>query len=277
MEAAFPRDGAAASAVPGLFASSWFGWALAVPSHQRLWQLSGQDPWVRYGVPRRLPGLVLHRDGAIVVERTHRWNARRHGLVGLGTAASLDRLLARVVAHDLPAALGITSVSVPRELAAVPGRHLDLDGGRCWAWMWTRRSPAVHPLEHRVLRLDDTTDSARITTLATAHSPTAEGDPGTGRSELWVGVEVAGELVAVGALQRPDGAAAHLAGIVVDDAHRGRGWGAAVTAALTRAAVTREGVCTLGVYADNAPALRLYRRLGYRVAHTWHSRGLRVG
>lgn len=250
---------------------------LAVPSHQRLLELSGQDPWVRYGIPAPLPGLALHLDGALLVQRRHPWIPRRRGLVGLGPERALDELLALAVAADLPAAVGARSLSVPQELSHVPPHHLALDEGARWDWLWTTRCPPQHPREHQVVELDDVLDAERIVELSRAHSPSAEGEPGTGRSERWAGVQQAGRLVAAGAAQRPEGAAAHLAGIVVADSVRGQGYGGAVTAWLTRAAVARDGVCTLGVYAGNDAALRLYRRLGYRVGHCWHSRTLSRG
>ena len=53
---------------------------------------------------------------------------------------------------------------------------------------------------------------------------------------------------------------------------RGRGLGAAVTARLTREAITGVGVCTLGMYADNAVARRVYHRLGYATVHQLSTR-----
>lgn len=61
---------------------------------------------------------------------------------------------------------------------------------------------------------------------------------------------------------------------MTDVALRGRGLGRAVTAGLTRWAIARHGVCTLGMYSDNPPARALYLGLGYRTAYAWHSRRL---
>ena len=64
----------------------------------------------------------------------------------------------------------------------------------------------------------------------------------------------------------------HLRGVTVLPRARGRGLGRRVSAALTDHALTHgSGVATLGVYVDNAPALRIYRDLGYRVVHTFSS------
>lgn len=49
----------------------------------------------------------------------------------------------------------------------------------------------------------------------------------------------------------------------------------AVTAAATRAVLAVGApVCTLGTYADNRPARRVYARLGYRCEHRFSSRAL---
>lgn len=248
---------------------------LAVWSHSRLLEASGDDPWVRYAVADPLPRTAWELDGALLVERRHRWMEHRHSLVCLGPSDSVEALLGRAVTAGVPAWLGVRSLSVPDRLSQVAARAVDLADGARWAWMWTTASPTLQSVEDEVVDLDDRRDAAQIAALSGAHSPTAEGDPGTGRSERWVGVRRDDRLVAAGALQRPDSGVAHLAGIVVATGHRGRGLGTAVTAALTRRAVLEEGVCTLGVYAHNDTGLRLYQRLGYRVGHTWHSRALR--
>ena len=48
--------------------------------------------------------------------------------------------------------------------------------------------------------------------------------------------------------------------------------GLAVSAHLTREAIADEGVCTLGMYSDNAVARRVYHGLGYTGDHLWSSR-----
>lgn len=52
-----------------------------------------------------------------------------------------------------------------------------------------------------------------------------------------------------------------------------------MTAGLTRAALVADGpitgLCTLGMFADNEPARRLYGRLGFRTAQRFASRRVR--
>jgi ribosomal protein S18 acetylase RimI-like enzyme len=54
-----------------------------------------------------------------------------------------------------------------------------------------------------------------------------------------------------------------LAGITVARACQGRGLGAALTAGMTRQLLRAYDVVALGVMSDNAPAIHLYRRLGF--------------
>jgi ribosomal protein S18 acetylase RimI-like enzyme len=71
-------------------------------------------------------------------------------------------------------------------------------------------------------------------------------------------------------LRQPDGTG-HVRGVAVAESQRGRGLGRELSRALTRAAMADSGVCSLGVYVDNEPALRTYRSLGYEVVHTFTS------
>ena len=51
----------------------------------------------------------------------------------------------------------------------------------------------------------------------------------------------------------------------------GQGLGTSVSAALTRRALAVCGTATLGVYVDNAPALAVYDRLGFRTHVSFRS------
>lgn len=245
-----------------------------ITSHADLLDLTGADPFVRWGIPDPLTGEVLAGRGAVAVERCGR---RGRGLwvfphSGGGSAQVRELLesLAGVVDE-----LGITGISLPQQYADQLAAVYDLGDGGEWDWMWTTRIPPVVPSEDQLVSLDDTADADELTELSTAHSPTAEGDPGTGRTRLWLGVRTpTGELVAAGAMQLLDSGAPHLAGIVTHGAHRGHGLGRAVTAGLTRHAIAEHGVCTLGMYSANPPARALYHGLGYATAYAWHSRRL---
>lgn len=83
-----------------------------------------------------------------------------------------------------------------------------------------------------------------------------------------------GETVACCALAREDGCAL-VFGIAVDPSARGRGWGTAVTAhALLHARSSGAHLAFLQVDVHNAPALRVYHRLGFREAYRYWYRVL---
>ena len=75
----------------------------------------------------------------------------------------------------------------------------------------------------------------------------------------------------MGALYRDPSGAGHLRSVSTHPDAAGRGLGTAVSAALTRAALAVSGTATRGVYVDNAPALAVYDRLGFRTVVTFRS------
>ncbi len=165
-----------------------------------------------------------------------------------------------------------------RALAPPPGYAVD--GAGVWDLLWTTEDPQSagsrrDPPLHHLVELEDRADAAEIEEFGRRHNPTFEGLPGRGYAELWLGARGAGGgLTAVGAVHRLASGVPHLAGIVVDPAHRRAGLGEALTVELTRWSLRSHGVSTLGVYADHADALRLYDRLGYRFGQRLHTRVL---
>lgn len=250
---------------------------VVVGTHARLLEHSGDDPYVRWGVPDPLPGLALALPGgAVAVERV---GGRRHGFVlwpvpgAADQSGALRRLLRHLEEGGHRARTGATGLSVPQQHAAVLADLYRLGAGGDWEWMWTTRAPAAQPGEDRLIELDDAHDAEEITAFSVLHNARGEGHAGTGAAERWLAVrDAAGALVAVGAMQRLPSGLPHLAGIVTHDRHRGTGLGAAVTAGLTRLALSQAPACTLGMYSDNAVARRVYHRLGYATAHAWCSR-----
>jgi len=119
--------------------------------------------------------------------------------------------------------------------------------------------------------------AARIGAFLRAHSPrhstTPDGDP----AGPWVGVLGGdGALLACGTWAEVAAGVPVLASIAVAPAARGRGLGAAVTAALTRRAFTTGApACAVDLYSDNDAARRRYRRLCYRLDQEFSSWSLR--
>lgn len=244
--------------------------------HDHALALSENDPWVRWALARPLTGTVWHGPGTLAVER----QGRRHSLVLIPLPSApdadqaMDQSIAAIVDGEHLQRLGVASVTVPQQHLDVLQRHLDVGAGGDWEWMWTQHRPARLPAEDDVVTLDDRDDAEQIETLSREHSPTAEGEPGTGRTDLWLGVRGSDGLIAAGAMQRLPSGIPYLAGIVVHTNFRGQGLGAAVTAGLTRAGLADSGVCALSLYSTNDIGRALYHRLGYATAWAWASRML---
>lgn len=243
-------------------------------SHLELVDAVGGNPCVRYEIPDDLPYPAWISGSSAVMMRTS--HTGRLGLAGVGSAEDIVGLIAELAGTG--ALSGIASVTMPRSEIDTIAAHLRLTGeGGNWDWLWTTAAPPANDAEIPVVELNDAADATELRALNARGLPEAESEPGSGRTELWLGVRgTAGRLVAAGALHRTAAGAPHLAGIVVDPDHRGAGLGAAILGALTRAALARPGrvagVSTLGMDADNTSARRLYHRLGYRTAMQFASR-----
>lgn len=173
--------------------------------------------------------------------------------------------------------LGAQVVSVVQEHAGVAHDELALGDGGDWEWMSITSPPPQDPREAGIVHLDDRADAAEMTAFTRSHNPRVWTEIGTGRVHRWMGLrDRSGALVAIGGAEKEDTGIPHLAGIVTATTHRGRGLGAVVSSALTRWALAHHGACTLGMFSDNDGARRLYHRLGYRTARSWHSRALTV-
>lgn len=249
-----------------------------IDDHDQALAWSGDDPWVRWALPRPLDWNVWRGPGTLIAER----RGRRHGLTiipvpaAADPAVAVDHTLADLAAGSRLRELGVAGVTVPQQHLYLLTRHLAVEPGGDWDWLWTQSQPVDIEAENHLVELDDQADAEPIAALSQVHSPTAEGEPGSGLTELWLGVRerTTGRLIAAGAMQRLASGIPHLAGIVVHRDHRRQGLGAAVTAGLTRAGLADSGVCTLSMYTDNPGGRALYYRLGYRVAWAWASRRL---
>lgn len=245
-----------------------------VTSHDELLTATGADPFVRYEIPDNLPTpAFVNGRSALMARRTHNGWA---GMAAIGDADGIGRILADLTGEQ--ALADVSTITIPRASFDALAPQLALTGeGGDWDWMWIDAPPDRLPIDERIVTLDDSADAAELTALNVKGNPSAESEPGSGRTELWLGArDDNGAIVAAGALHRNAAGAGHLTGIVVDPDHRSTGLGAAVTVALSRAAIEGpgriSGVCTLGMYATNDVAGRLYRRLGYRTAQAFASR-----
>ena len=190
----------------------------------------------------------------------------RPSVLGLGDPATVDRVVAGA---DVGPARWM---SVPRGCRPQPGvlDGLGLVPFSAWDWLSTGAGlPAHVPGEAQVCRLDPVGDADSIRSCLRASNPETSADP-AGPDELgWWGVHADGQLAGVvGAVARGaegDGRSWHVHGLGVLPTLRRTGAGTALTAALTRAALA-DGASwvSLGMYAQNDAARRIYRRLGFR-------------
>lgn len=226
------------------------------------------DPFLRWNLPR---------DAALA-----RWDVA--GAVGVLAVGRRDALTLTVLGAPPDAATLVATALAERadvERLTLPRGTLPLltdqvarriGDGADWDWWWTADSPAPQPGEDVV---ETVRDDEAIRALLVVASPRPDVAPGVPGLRVWLGVRAEGRLVACGALTERASGAGHLASIATSPAWRGRGLGGAVTAALTRRSLASgDAVCTLGMYADNGPARRMYLRLGYRRAHEFSSRAL---
>lgn len=204
---------------------------------------------------------------------------------GLGDAARARALLAATLDEVAPA-----WVSLPRLGAGPAGVEGAPDGPRpapeedlpgplaaayrpATAWDWWAIDPTGAPApSSAVERLDPAADEAAIRDCLAEANPSTQADPASPGEAGWFGVREGGRLLGViGAstrVGRPAGAdlSWHLHGLGVRPAARRRGLGAALTATAAAAGVEAGADwVSLGMYASNDAARRVYDRLGFVV------------
>lgn len=205
-------------------------------------------------------------------------------LLGVGTPDAAARLLLRADAElrSQGDTLRVRRASLPRgtraALAARPHRAgvvpepFDREPGGAWDWFGSIAPAGVQPGEDRVTELDGPGARDEVARALAVANPHGELPPDEPRSRWWGWRDDAGVLRGVaGASRRVPGQPWVLGSIGTDPAWRGRGIAAAVTAAATRAGLEEVALVTLGMYADNDAARRVYLRLGYTVAQRFES------
>jgi len=221
----------------------------------------GHVPFVRHQLdPALVTGAWVRGGAAVVVAQRLVNEGRVTAVSGFG-----DGKLAGLMSDVADQVDAPDRVMVTASARAIPAQW-PLAEVRQWHWMLTTSPP--QPSVADVVAIEDPDE---VTALLDVVAPDSHARPGTPGIVAWLGIRDAGRLVAVGAaLQQPDGTG-HVRGVAVAEAHRGRGLGRELSRALTLRAMRESGVCSLGVYVDNEPALRIYRGLGYDVVHTFTS------
>ena len=137
------------------------------------------------------------------------------------------------------------------------------------------RPPHVpaQPGEERVEALSGPSAAAEVRACLDVANPLAEMSPEDPWARWWGWRDPDGALRGVvGARQVEPGTPWALGSIATDPAWRGHGIAAATTAVVTRAGLAEADWVTLGMYADNDAARRVYSRLGYAVVQEFESR-----
>lgn len=165
-----------------------------------------------------------------------------------------------------------TRLTLPRGTAPLLPAWVALDGTD-WDFRWLAAPPAPQPGEDAVVDVPD----ELVAPLLAVWSPTASAQPGDPGVRRWVGVAGPEGLLACAADTSAATGVGHLSSIAVHPDARGRGLGAAVTAALIRQ-LFDEGceIVTLGMYADNTAGRALYDHLGMADEHRFTSGPLQI-
>ncbi|GAA0511906.1 hypothetical protein GCM10011581_02150 [Saccharopolyspora subtropica] len=221
------------------------------------------DLLVRWGAQALLPDYPhaagsAWRHGSAVAVFAPALN-RNDRLLFTGTADDAAELLARVLpALDSPKLRPLASTALAHRV----GRLLGLDVRATFGWMHLAAEPPTAPTPRvEWLSPDDEQAISSLLHKANPRSYVFPDDPGARR---WAGVRDAdGTLVAVGGDSWPAPGLRFISGVATHPDHRGTGLSTQVCAFLARE-LAREGAVALMVDADNAPALKVYRRLGFR-------------
>jgi ribosomal protein S18 acetylase RimI-like enzyme len=252
--------------------------------HRRLLEALDHDPYLRFELDPGTLETVATRDGeAVAWVGRHRSGLRwATGLAGdpqdprhlAAAAALLDELAGSDVGTDAE----VRGVTIPRG-----GRELLPEGLRVpepWEWdfWWTVAEPddaaMATTYDGTAVVSDLDAGDARIGLLLDLASPSAPIRPDDPRVVRWAGVEdpagglpETGGLAAVLAVTRPRSGAAHLNDVATHPDRRGRALARLLCGQVTVDAL-RDGspAVTLGMYADNDAARRVYSRLGFTCA-----------
>lgn len=238
-------------------------------------------PFLAADLPRYSDALTWGDSNALALNVRAR-DGHYRALVGVGEPEPLARVLASAFTPEgaplADSALADASLAVASltrgtwDLLPTRVRHsLPLPQVAHWDWMVTTTAPPHRAGEERVVELSLATDRAELETLQRLALPetyTTLDKPDT----RWFGWRDAHGVLRCMAAASNWRTEVHLGSIATHPQWRRRGLGATVTAALTRAGLAAIGQVSLGLYADNHAARRVYERLGFVLAHQVESR-----
>ena len=219
------------------------------------------DAYVRWQLDPDSP-VIGYRRGNATVWSTRSPTRGLRWLYALGTPADTAALATESVDLLDEPPYGLTTTRVVGDLLSDKLRPVEFDE---WDWWWLDRPPPAQAGEEEVAWEADEPALADFLEVA---SPRRSADPGDRHVQRWCSIRDDAGIAACAAELHLVPGVPHLASIAVRPDRRGLGLGGAVTAWITRQVLAEESpVVTLGMYADNEPARRVYRRLGYRDEH----------
>jgi len=249
-------------------------------TYEQVVALTAHDPVARWTIDPGSPIQAVARDGAVLWTTPREHYSESTWSTALGPVDAVAALVTDVlrdpgIARFVPTPAGVT---VPHgAMALIPAELRPPEFGD-WIWWWTDEPPPRLPAEDDVQAVDLSDAKAReelaaLLVEANPHASSSVEDP---RVRTWAAMRVGGRLVACAADRPYEHGVAHLASIATLPEQRGRGYGSAVTAWMTRRRLVDDeaAVVTLGMYADNAPAHSVYERLGFRSEHRFTSGSL---
>ncbi len=230
--------------------------------------LTGGDPFLRSQL-RYGSGPAWASAGAVAVVGLD-LEERIRQLSGLPHGPDSPRETAALVTEVIREVPEIPRITVPCTAAPYLPAGL-LASSNDWNFRSTT-APPPHQPGQEAARWLAAEEEAGVRELLTMANPESSAWPGDAKVARWAGIRGAnGQLVACLADTSGPGVG-HLSGIATHPRARGRGLGAAITAWATRYLLAEHvELVTLGLYADNDAAHRLYSRLGFRDDHRFTS------
>jgi ribosomal protein S18 acetylase RimI-like enzyme len=252
--------------------------------HHRLLEALDQDPYVRFELdPGTLESVATSQGRAVAWIGRHRSGLRwATGLAGdpqdEGHRAVAAALLGDLAGPTIGTQGEIRGVTITRGGRPLLPATLRVPEPWEWDFWWTDHEPDAQSLATSYDGSATVTDldaaDARIGPLLDLASPDAPLQPGDPRVVRWAGIEDperglpdTGGLAAVLAVTRPRSGVAHLNDVATHPARRGRALARLLCGRVTLDAL-RAGspAVTLGMYADNDAARRVYAGLGFTCA-----------
>lgn len=128
-------------------------------------------------------------------------------------------------------------------------------------------------IKHPIVRLS-TSDAEDVATMMRRGNPDWWGETTTEQitagieRNLWLGVKVDGRLGSIG-VATVDDWAANIGAVVTDEQYRNRGYATSIVSALVEQILQRSNLCLIHVESDNAPAARVYTKVGFKPYKTY--------